>query len=182
MNPKPRLLLHTCCAPCFTSSFDVLKDDYDVTIFWFNPNIYPMKEYDKRLSELNKYAKIVNVPIILGDNSPDIIDDWKNVTAEVSDQSEGGPRCKNCISFRLNETARVAKINDFSLFATTLTVSPHKNAQIINDLGRSIMKKHNVNYLDSDFKKHDGYLKSIQICREYDIYRQKYCGCQNSMR
>lgn len=179
-NTKQKLLLHTCCAPCFTSAFDTLKTDYDVTIFWFNPNIYPKTEHDKRFFELDRYAKIVNTPIIVGDINENIISSWESNTSSISDQSEGGPRCKSCISFRLEETAKIAKAKGFDCFATTLTVSPHKNAKMINDLGQSLMNDLGIKYLISDFKKHDGYLKSIRICREYNIYRQNYCGCARS--
>lgn len=177
---KPKLLLHTCCAPCFTTAFDVLKQDYDVTIYWFNPNIYPVVEHDKRLDELIRYSKVVNVPIIIESQTEAIVSKWNNSVSTVPDQSEGGPRCDKCITFRLDRTAEFAKNNKFDYFATTLSVSPHKNAPMINASGHTLMMKYYVKYLEADFKKNDGYLKSIRTCKEYNIYRQDYCGCEKS--
>ncbi len=181
-HSKPTLLLHCCCAPCFTSVYEQLKDKYDVTIFWSNPNIYPSDEYEKRLFELRKYVKIVNVPIIVGDKMPEDRNNWELLTKNFSKIAEGGERCRRCIKMRIIYTAKYAKDNSFDFFATTLTVSPHKNSYLINNIGKQISENYGVQYLEADFKKNNGYKRSVELCREFNIYRQKYCGCQYSLK
>jgi len=214
---KPTLLLHVCCAPCFTSVFEQLKDDFDVTIFWFNPNIYPQTEYAKRLIEVNRYAETVGVKVVNIEDFKNESYSWNQLTKEFSGEPEGGKRCELCIKYRLLNTAKFAKENGFDYFATTLTVSPHKNSKIINEIGEEIERKTTINchpelvsgshdndsgsqiksgmtinegyfsknklkFLNQDFKKNDGYKKSIDLCKEFNIYRQKYCGCGFSIR
>lgn len=181
-NPKPKLLLHTCCAPCFTSAYEQVKDDFDVTIFWFNPNIYPQLEYGKRLIEVERYAKIVGVKLINIENYNEESYSWTLLTKELADEPEGGKRCEKCIKYRLLNTAKYASEHKFDYFATTLTISPHKNSVAINKLGKDIANSLKIDFLDRDFKKNDGYKRSIELCREFNIYRQQYCGCQYSMR
>ena len=175
MNNK--ILLHCCCAPCTTSAWDQLKADWDITLFWFNPNIYPQLEHNKRLDEMIKFAKKVNLPLVISDNTIDFYEE----TAGLENELEGGKRCVRCFEIRLQTTAEFAKKNGFDFYATTLTVSPYKNADLINSIGKE-NEKENVNYLETNFKKNGGYQKSIELCKEYNIYRQKYCGCKFSRR
>jgi hypothetical protein len=174
MNKK--LLLHSCCAPCSTAAWDQLKNIYDITFFWFNPNIYPTVEYEKRLKELRRFCSIVNIPLI--ESTANVNFDAAITGLEA--EPEGGKRCGKCFEIRLRETARYANENGFSYFATTLTVSPHKNAKLINGIGKNI-EVNNTKYLTTDLKKKGGYQKSIELCKEYNIYRQKYCGCKFSL-
>lgn len=179
---KPRLLLHTCCAPCFTAAFEALREEFNVTIHWYNANIFPFTEHKTRLSELLRYAGIVGVPIIVDDNYMLGSREWNTTMIPVQNETEGGTRCQTCINFRLEKTAELAKNNDFDYFSTTLTLSPHKNAKMINSVGKNLMKKYDVAFFEADFKKNNGFLKSIEICKKYNIYRQNYCGCEVSMQ
>lgn len=194
-NSKAKLLLHACCAPCLTSVYQQLKDDFDITVFWFNPNIFPIEEYNKRLQELKRYCKIINVPLIIGDKLPEDANNWDLLTKGLEREIEGGKRCRICIKMRLLYTAKTAFEKGFNKFATTLSVSPHKNTYLINNIGKEISEKLSdrsldcarddskgtVNFLDYDFKKNNGYKRSVEICKELNIYRQKYCGCGPSM-
>ena len=171
-----KLLLHTCCAPCAAGVLDDLVDHYDLTLFYYNPNILPEKEYNLRLENLHKLTKAYSgIDIIIPKYSPD---DFLSFAKDQMNIPEGGSRCTSCFTIRLAETARyLVKNNKYFAFATTLTLSPHKNAQLINSIGYDIADKYKICYLASDFKKNDGVLKSIRKCKELDIYRQKYCGC-----
>ncbi|MBW2966058.1 epoxyqueuosine reductase QueH [Candidatus Woesearchaeota archaeon] len=173
-----RLLLHVCCAPCSTSVIEKLKENYDVTLFFYNPNVEPINEYEKRLNEAERYAEAMDIPIIIGDY--DIID-WQSAVRGHENDPEGGERCAICFRFRLQKTAQVAKEGthqtkegdsspSFDLFTTTLTVSPYKNAEIINQIGKEF-----DNFLEQDFKK--DYMHSIELSKKYNLYRQNYCGC-----
>ena len=181
-NRKPKLLLHTCCAPCLTSVFEQLKNDYDITILWFNPNIEPAEEYNKRVKEVIKLSKILELKLALIENYPAENQNWNLLTKNFADEKEGGNRCRLCIKNRLLNTAKFAKDNNFDYFATTLTVSPHKNSIMINQLGREIGEKLNIDFIEGDFKKQNGYLRSIELSKKYDLYRQKYCGCNSSLK
>ena len=177
---KPKLLLHSCCGPCSTGVIGRLTKMFDITVFYYNPNVYPNEEYIKRQNEQEKYLNKLNANIKL------IKCDWDNTTYETAVKGletcpEGGDRCKVCFYLRLQQTAKYAKENGFDLFATTLSVSPHKNAELINELGLQLQKDFDINYLISDFKKQDGYLNSIRLSKEYDLYRQDYCGCRYSL-
>lgn len=178
---KKKLLLHSCCGPCSTSVINSLKDDYKLTIFYYNPNIYPQKEYLKRLEEQKKYIKLSNqnIKVIDGDYTDHTL--FESEFTGLEGCPEGGERCKKCIYLRLKKTAEFAKQNGFQIFASTLSVSPHKNANLINELGLKLQQDFNVEYLVSDFKKKDGYLNSIKISKEFGLYRQKYCGCKYSI-
>lgn len=180
MNKKS-LLLHSCCGPCSTSVINALKENYNLTIFYYNPNIYPQKEYLKRLEEQKKYIKLSNqnINVIDGDYADNLTFEREFVGLESC--PEGGERCKKCIFLRLKKTAQFAKNKGFDMFASTLSVSPHKNATLINELGLNLQKEFEVEYLVSDFKKKDGYLNSIKISKEFGLYRQKYCGCKYSI-
>ena len=181
-NSKVKLLLHACCAPCLTSVYEQLNDYFEITIFWFNPNIYPTEEYNKRLEELKRYCKIIKVPLIVGDKLPEDLNNWELLTKGLDKEIEGGKRCRICIKMRLLYTAKYASEYNFDMFATTLSVSPHKNTYLINNIGKEISEKTGIKFLDRDFKKNNGYKSSVEICKEFNIYRQNYCGCKYSLK
>lgn len=174
-----KLLLHSCCGPCSTWVIEVLKRDYDLTIFYTNSNIYPHSEYQKRLEEQKRYAKIVGIDVI-----EDVYDEkeFLQFVKGLEFEKEGGERCKKCFEFRLKRTAKFAKENNFEVFSTTLTVSPHKDFEIINQLGKEIADMNHLEFLEGNFKKQNGFKNSIEISKKYDIYRQNYCGCRFSLR
>ena len=174
-----KLLLHSCCGPCSTWVIEVLKRDYDLTIFYTNSNIYPHSEYQKRLEEQKRYAKIVGIDVI-----EDVYDEkeFLQFVKGLEFEKEGGERCKKCFEFRLKRTAKFAKENNFEIFSTTLTVSPHKDFEIINQIGKEIADMNHLEFLEGNFKKQNGYKNSIEISKKYDIYRQNYCGCRFSLR
>ena len=173
-----KLLLHVCCAPCLSSVIERLKaeTDYIITLFFSNSNILPETEYEKRKEALQNFVLRVHpdVELIIDDYVPA---DFFNAIKGKEGLGEGSIRCNSCIEYRLNKTAKFAKENGFDVFATTLTVSPHKNAKAINEIGLKLQQEYGVTYLESDFKKRNGYLRGLQLCKEYNIYRQNYCGC-----
>ena len=175
-NTKPSLLLHTCCAPCSSSVIERLSDFFNITVFYFNPNIEPYEEYLHRKSEQIRYLKEINRGIEFLDCDYQN-EKFKEVSKGLEQLKEGGHRCYKCFELRLYETAIKAKNLNFDYFGTTLTVSPHKNSQIINLIGKEIETKLNIKFLYSDFKKREGYKKSIMLSKEYNLYRQNYCGC-----
>lgn len=175
---KPQLLLHTCCAPCASAVIERLAPYFYLTVFFYNPNIRPREEYEKRAAELPKLLQALN----LCDEMNLIIADYDETQfslpiAGLGNEPEGGIRCPICFRLRLAETAREAVRQSIPYFATTLTVSPHKNADVINALGTSLAPEYGVKWLPSDFKKRDGYLRSVRLCQRFGIYRQNYCGC-----
>ena len=174
---KKKLLLHSCCAPCSTAVLERLVDFFDVTVFYFNPNITESEEYYLRLNEQKRFLKERydgSVPLIEGRY---FSREFFIMTEGYEKEPEGGARCNLCFDNRLQETAKVAKENNFDYFATTLTVSPHKNAELINTIGEKFAKEYGVLWLFADFKKQNGYKRSIELSKEYEIYRQRYCGC-----
>ena len=172
----PRLLLHACCAPCASHVLDYLAPYFDITVFFHNPNIGPAGEFEKRAEEMRRFLGLFphSVGLILPPYEPET---FYAAAAGLESAPEGGPRCEKCFRLRLEATAKAAKEGGFDYFATTLTVSPHKNAPLLNRLGAELAARYGVPYLVSDFKKKNGYLHSIQLSREYDLYRQNYCGC-----
>jgi hypothetical protein len=176
---KPKLLLHVCCAPCSTHVINELKKEYSITLYFYNPNIHKEDEYKKRLQEVKKIANKLKLPLITGRYS---IDKWFRATKGLEKEKEGGKRCNTCFFLRLEDAAKAAKKHKFSIFTTTLTVSPYKNAAAINLIGKRLKEKHKVNFLEADFKKQDGYKKSIELSRKHKLYRQNYCGCIHSIR
>ena len=178
---KPKLLLHSCCGPCSSASLEKLQQFFDITIVFYNPNIYPKQEFEKRLSEQRKLLKKAFDSISILETQYDEIE-FLEKTKGLEDEKEGGARCAVCFLLRLEKTAQLAKQNGFEYFGTTLTISPHKNEQTINMLGESIAQKYDVKFLYSDLKKHDGYKRSIELSKIYDIYRQHYCGCRFSIQ
>lgn len=178
---RKSLLLHACCGPCASSVLEYLSAYFDITVFFYNPNIMPNEEFILREKALKDViSHFDNVKLVVPTQSADeylsLVDGYENCP-------EGGDRCSICFDFRLEKCADFMQKNaqKFDFFATTLTVSPHKNAQLINEIGEKIAQKYGVNYLSSNFKKRDGYLRSIQLCMEWNIYRQAYCGCTFSL-
>ena len=174
---KKKLLLHSCCAPCSTSVLERVVKYFDVTVFYFNLNITESEEYYLRLNEQKRFLKEAygdSVPLIEGRY---FSREFFIMTEGYEKEPEGGARCTLCFENRLKETAEVAKQGDFDYFATTLTVSPHKNAELINSIGERLSNEYGVKWLFADFKKQNGYKRSIEISKEYEIYRQRYCGC-----
>lgn len=176
---KPKLLLHCCCAPCTSGCIERLMDFFDITFYYYNPNIDTLGEYDLRADELKKLAKKFNLKYIIEKyNSQEFLD----IAKGYESLPEGSERCFKCFELRLNKSAKFCKENAFEYFTTTLTISPLKNASKLNEIGEMLGAKYNVKFLNSDFKKKGGYLRSIQMSREMDFYRQNYCGCAFSKR
>lgn len=185
MNKK-KILLHSCCAPCSTAVIERLKDEYNIVILYYNPNIYPEEEYLKRKNEeikyikhLNETDKDINISMLDCDYESE---KFYSAVKGLENEREGGARCAVCFKLRLEETAKKAKELGFDLFGTTLTVSPHKNSEIINKIGLAISEKYNIEYLESNFKKQNGYKRSVELSKENGIYRQNYCGCEFALK
>lgn len=172
-----KLLLHSCCGPCSTVVIERLKDEYDLTVFYYNPNIEPEEEYIKRKEEQKKVCKNDKVPFVEAEYDNQ---EWLDFVKGLENEKEGGARCEKCFQFRLLKTARYAKENGFDLFATTLSVSPHKNTLVINKVGQELEKTEEIEFLPESFKKKDGYLRSVNLSKEMGLYRQNYCGCHFS--
>ena len=175
---RPALLLQVCCGPCSSYVLEYLTKHFQVTLLFYNPNIRPEEEYRKRLDALRQLLGSMELasPVTLWETG------WRGeeFTAAVrglESEPEGGSRCPVCFRLRLEETARLAATVGFDYFATTLTVSPHKDADMLNSIGQALAKQYGVAWLPSDFKKRNGYLRSIQLSKEHGIYRQEYCGC-----
>lgn len=180
-DKKYSILLHSCCAPCSSHVISVLKNYFDITILYYNPNISPVEEYNKRKEEQINFIKKLNCGIKIMDCDYDN-DVYEKCIKGLEKEKEGGARCHKCFRLRLDKTARLAKMNNFDYFCTTLTVSPYKNSQIINTIGKELMDTYDVKWLYSDFKKEDGYKHSIVLSKQYNLYRQDYCGCIYSIR
>ena len=177
------LLLHACCAPCSSAVLERLGNIFEITIFYYNPNITEEEEYLKRIEEVKRLINNINctypIHLIEGDYAPN---KFFEIAEGLENEPERGKRCYKCYSLRLEETAKIAEENNFDYFCTTLTLSPHKNVFWINEIGEELDKKYNSHYLYSDFKKKNGYKRSIELSREYNLYRQDYCGCIYSKR
>ena len=176
---KSKLLLHICCVGCGVYVSQTLKQDYDIRLFFYNPNIWPTEEYEKRLAEAEKIAEKFKLELIKGDYSHD---KWLEAVRGHEDDPERGERCLICYKFRLEAAAAMAKKLNCGYLTTTLTTSPHKNAGAINQLGEQVAEQHVIKFLNQDFKKHDGFKKSSALSRELGLYRQNYCGCEFSRR
>lgn len=174
----PSVLLHSCCAPCSSHVISTLTPYFDITILYYNPNIEPYEEYEKRKQEEIRFIKEFpnqnKLTIIDCDHENEL---FHQTIKGLEKEKEGGARCIKCYYLRLDKTAKLAKENNFDYFATTLTVSPLKNSQKLNEIGEYLSKKYDINYLYSDFKKKEGYKHSIELSKEYNLYRQDYCGC-----
>ena len=174
LDSNNKLLLHSCCGPCSTAVIERLKDYFDITVLYYNPNIEPLDEYLKRKEEQLKVLKEYNIKFKDIDY---LNEEYRKKVVGYETEPENGARCHICYELRLEKTAILAKENSFNYFATTLTVSPYKNAKVINEIGLKLQNKYDVKYLLSDFKKEDGYKKSIELSKKYNLYRQDYCGC-----
>lgn len=176
-NIKPTLLLHACCAPCSSAVLEYLYEHFKITLFFYNPNISPESEFNYRLEELKRLILEMNfndIDIVVPDYDNN---EFEALAKGLEDLPEGDKRCKKCYRLRLMKTADYAKENGFDYFTTTLSVSPYKNAQALNEIGGELENEYGVNYLYSDFKKKEGYKRSCQLSQEYNLYRQSYCGC-----
>ena len=174
---KPRLLLHACCAPCSSFVLERLNEHFDITLFYYNPNISPKSEFEFRLNELERFTRdagYAEIGIFAPVYDPD---EFYSLTRGMEELREGGERCRICYRLRLEQSARYARDEGFDYFTTTLSISPYKNAKWLNEIGRELEEEWGVKYLYSDFKKKNGYKRSIEISREYGLYRQDYCGC-----
>lgn len=183
LKEKKTLLLHACCAPCSSYVIEYLSNYFDITILFYNPNINNDTEYNKRLQELERFVKEfkTNNPvkvISLGYNH----DEYLQTVLGLEHEKEGGSRCLKCYRLRLEKTFEYAKQYNFDYVTTTLTISPLKNSQVINKIGSELENIYHINYLYSDFKKKEGYKRSIVLSHEYNLYRQDYCGCEFSKR
>ena len=177
LNVRPTILFHTCCAPCSTICLHLLKDYFDITVLYYNPNIEPEEEYLKRKEEQKRLLKKLNINFLDCDYDGDA---FKKMAKGLENEPERGKRCYKCYELRLSYTARKAKELGFDYFGTSLTVSPYKVSNWVNEIGSILSDKYNVKFLYSDFKKENGYLKSIEYSKEYNLYRQNYCGCKYS--
>lgn len=174
----PTLLLHCCCAPCSSYVLEYLSEYFKITVFFYNPNIDPESEYTKRILELQRLIDSMNlkhpVSFIAGQYDSER---FYEMAKGLETVKEGGERCFKCYELRLREAAEIAKEGEFEYFTTTLSISPHKNAQKLNEIGQRLGEEYGIEYLLSDFKKKNGYKRSIELSEEYGLYRQNYCGC-----
>lgn len=179
----PTLFLHSCCAPCSSYVLELLAAHFHITVFYYNPNIYPPEEYEERTKEVERLiAELpVKYPIrlIKGEYLPDTF--YEAVRGHEADR-EGGERCRICFTKRLREAARMAAEGGYDYFTTTLSISPLKNAAVLNEIGEQAGEEYGVRYLNSDFKKKNGYRRSVELSEQYHLYRQDYCGCVFSLR
>ena len=179
----PRLFLHACCAPCSSYVLEYLSRFFSVTVFFCNPNISPKEEYEKRVSEIQRLISEMEfvhpVAFVEGEYKPE---DFYEMARGLEDVPEGGERCFRCYRLRMEEAARLAEQGGYDYFTTTLSISPLKNAGKINEIGQELSQIYKVEHLPSDFKKKNGYKRSIELSHEYGLYRQNYCGCVFSKR
>ena len=179
----PSLLLHSCCGPCSSYVLEYLSKYFKVTVLYFNPNIYPEEEFLHRQSEQKRI--ISELPV---ENKVSFMEseynynDFLSAAKGFENEREGGARCDKCFRLRLKKTAQLAAENGFDYFTTTLSVSPHKNSQLLNLIGEELGEEYGVKHLPADFKKREGYKRSIELSKQYDLYRQNYCGCEFSLR
>lgn len=177
--PKPRILVHLCCAPDAAYVIGLLKSDYEVTGFFYNPNIHPAPEYDARIEEARKVAAVEGVPLIEDEYD---VDRWMRLTQKFKDEPEKGRRCDVCYALRLDRTARTASARGFDCFTTIMSLSPWKKAATLNRIGRMLGRRFRVRFLEADFKKRDGFRKSVELSKALNLHRQDYCGCVYSQR
>lgn len=181
LNKKPTLLLHACCGPCSSYVLEYLNNYFDITILYYNPNIYPDSEYYRRKDELKKFLgefkDIPSIKLIEDDYNPD---DYYKAIEGKEELGEKSIRCYKCYELRLERAAKFAKEHNYDYFTTTLSISPYKISSWINEIGGLLENKYNVKYLYADFKKKNGYKRSLELSSEYGLYRQDYCGCKYS--
>ncbi len=178
MDGRKTLLLHGCCAPCSSYVLEYLTEYFDIALLYYNPNIFPGSEYNKRIDEVKRLISEMplksQVKLIEGEYKPE---DFFDIAKGLEHLPEGGERCFKCYRLRLEEAAKAARESGYDYFSTTLSISPHKNAEKLNEIGRELEEKYGVKYLYADFKKREGYKRSIELSRIYGLYRQNYCGC-----
>ena len=183
LSGRKKILLHSCCAPCSSHVISYLTNFFDITIFYYNPNISPKSEYEKRKKEqirlIKEIDKVGKIDIIDCDYDNDI---YEERIHGLELEPERGKRCTICFDLRLSKTAQMAEHLKYDYFCSTLTVSPYKNSKLINEIGEQLGKEYGVNWLYSDFKKENGYKHSIELSHKYNLYRQDYCGCKYSVR
>lgn len=179
----PSLLLHSCCAPCSSYVIEYLSSYFRITVFYYNPNIYPEQEYEKRVQEQQELIRKMPVkyPILFVEGAFEK-EKFYEMAQGLEDAPEGGARCIKCYEMRLRKTAELAQKENFDYFTTTLSISPLKNAEKLNKIGTHLAEIYGIEYLLSDFKKKNGYKRSTELSREYGLYRQDYCGCEFSIR
>ncbi len=178
---KPKLLLHSCCAPCSTHVIKYLSEFFELEIYFYNPNIFPKEEFIRRLEEQIRLVKEMGFTYKVIEEEHRSKEFFKAVKG-LENLGEGSLRCKSCFELRLEECAKYAKENNFEYFTTTLTVSPLKNVNVLNEIGEKLGLKYNIKFLNSDFKKNNGYKNSVELSNEYKLYRQNYCGCSFSKK
>lgn len=176
---KPKIMLHACCAVCMAYPIELLKQDYEPIVLFFNPNIYPESEYTRRRDELVKYCEKKGYEYIIEDYNPK---KWYEYIKGYEQEPEKGLRCNRCFEFRLDKTAQKAKELGIKYFTTTLTVSPHKVSKNIFAAGNTVAQKYGLAFVEYDFKKQNGFLKTMEIAKQNDFYRQQYCGCEFSLK
>lgn len=178
-NSVPKVLLHCCCAPCASGCIERLKEGAQVVLYFYNPNMCSIEEYEKRKQEIYKLASFFSVEVICEEH---LKEDFYYAVQGLENCPERGERCSACFHLRLSKTAQIARLKGFDYFATTLTLSPLKNAELINTIGQKIEKENKINYLPSDFKKKNGLLRSIELSKQLNLYRQNFCGCEFSKK
>ncbi|UCC38625.1 MAG: epoxyqueuosine reductase QueH [Candidatus Aminicenantes bacterium] len=171
---KQKILVHICCAPDALYVMDLLRGEYDASGYFYNPNIHPQEEYELRLEETRKVAQTLNFRLIEDayDN-----EEWFKMTKKFKDEPEKGKRCDVCYAIRLKKTAQKASKLGFDVFTTVMSLSPWKKADVLNQMGKMFGHKYKINFLEADFKKKDGFRKSVELSKHHDLYRQDYCGC-----
>ena len=177
ISTKNKLLLHACCAPCSSAVLERISKYFDITILYYNPNITEPEEYEKRLNEIENFVKklnLKNIKVLRGRYNPN---EFFDISVGLEKEKERGKRCYKCYELRLKETAKVAEELNFDYFTTTLSISPYKNSKWLNEIGENLNKEFKPTYLYADFKKKNGYKRSIELSQEYGLYRQDYCGC-----
>ena len=177
LDNQKTLLLHACCAPCSSAVLERIAKYFDITILYYNPNITDQEEYEKRLQELEIFVRklnLDNIKVIPGRYKPE---EFFEISKGLEQEKERGKRCYECYKLRLEETAKIAEKLGFDFFTTTLSISPYKNSKWLNEIGENLDKKYQTTYLYADFKKKNGYKRSIELSRKYNLYRQDYCGC-----
>ena len=182
-NKVPKLLIHSCCAPCSSYVLEYLSQYFEITVYFYNPNIYPPLEYIRRVEEQDRLIQEMNFvhPVTLqtGAYEPQ---EFYRIVEGLEKEPEGGIRCFHCYELRLQEAAKIAQAGRYDYFTTTLSISPLKNADKLNEIGEKLGREYRVAYLPSDFKKKNGYKRSVELSKEHDLYRQDYCGCVFSQR
>lgn len=176
-SARQPLALHVCCGPCATAVIERLREKYDVHAVWYNPNIHPDEEHRLRLEGMKRVAELSDVPLTVLEYD---VPNWSKACAGLMDEPEGGARCEVCFRLRLERVAQWAVTQGIGLMTTTLTISPHKNAALISEVGQEVARKAGIEYLPEDFKKRDGFRHSVELSRRWGIYRQTWCGCAPS--